>query len=208
MTAAEKPKYANFPERELKVIIGPNINAPSTKTLTRLSIGTYEMSFQQQERGKATADAARFAISSIARAQGLTVNAEKTRDYVCWFTATGAEMKFQVWVTTPFELTQSAHIVWCKYQDIGGQGRTGVSFKLSTGFTMDDILHLLKAAQKNAIVLAEGEAFTIKGNPAPRFQKKAPAAPAATDAAAAPQADAAAPVAEATPSPAPETPTA
>ena len=54
-----KVKYANFPERELKVVIGPNINAASTKTLSRLSIGTYEMSFIQQERGKNTAKATR-----------------------------------------------------------------------------------------------------------------------------------------------------
>ena len=40
----EKPvTYANFPERELKVVIGPNINATITKTLRRMSIGTYEM---------------------------------------------------------------------------------------------------------------------------------------------------------------------
>ena len=45
----EKPAvtYANFPERELKVVIGANINAVSTKTLRRMSIGTYEMSFVQ-----------------------------------------------------------------------------------------------------------------------------------------------------------------
>ena len=38
-----KPKYANFPTNDPKVIIGANINAATTKTLTRMSIGTYEM---------------------------------------------------------------------------------------------------------------------------------------------------------------------
>lgn len=174
-----KVKYANFPERELKVVIGPNINAASTKTLSRLSIGTYEMSFIQQERGKNTADAARTALNHIAKPLGLTVTHETHRDYVCASSAANAEHKFNVWVTTPFELTQSGHIVWSKYQELTGEGKIGVAFKLSTGFNFEEIEVVIKAAQKNAVVLPEGEPFTLKGNPPPRFAKKAVAAPAA-----------------------------
>ena len=175
-----KVKYANFPERELKVVIGPNINAAATKTLSRLSIGTYEMSFTQQERGKNTADAARTALNHIAKALGLTVTQESHRDFVCTASAANADLKFQVWVTTPFELTQSGHIVWTKYQELTGEGKVGVAFKLSTGFTFEEIETVIKAAQKNAVVLPAGEPFTLKGNPPPRFAKKAvPAADAA-----------------------------
>lgn len=189
----EKPAvtYANFPERDLKVVIGANINAVSTKTLRRMSIGTYEMSFVQQERGKNTADAARTAMNHLAKAMGLTVTQETHRDFVYTVSAANAEHKFQLWVTTPFELTQSAHIIWTKYVEIGGEGKVGVAFKLSTGFVFEDVEGVLKAAQKNAIVLPEGEPFTLKGNPPPRFAKKAVAAPAA-EAEAAPAAEAAA----------------
>ncbi|HEX3135810.1 MAG TPA: hypothetical protein VHX44_19765 [Planctomycetota bacterium] len=177
----EKPAvtYANFPERELKVVIGANINAASTKTLRRMSIGTYEMSFVQQERGKNTADAARTAMNHLAKALGLTVTPETHRDFVYTVSAANAEHKFQLWVTTPFELTQSAHIIWTKYVELGGEAKVGVAFKLSTGFTFEDVEVVLKAAQKNAVVLPEGEPFTLKGNPPPRFAKKAVAAPAA-----------------------------
>ena len=92
----QKVKYANFPERELKVVIGANINAASTKTLSRLSIGTYEMSFIQQERGKITGDAARTALNHVARPLGLTVSSEQSRDFVTALTAANAEHKFQV----------------------------------------------------------------------------------------------------------------
>jgi len=181
----EKPAvtYANFPERELKVVIGANINAASTKTLRRMSIGTYEMSFVQQERGKNTADAARTAMNHLAKAMGLTVTPETHRDFVYTVSAANAEHKFQLWVTTPFELTQSAHIIWTKYVEIGGETKVGVAFKLSTGFVCEDVEAVLKAAQKNAVVLAEGEPFTLKGNPPPRFAKKTAAAPAAEAAA-------------------------
>ena len=178
-TKVTKVKYANFPERELKVVIGPNINAVSTKTLSRLSIGTYEMSFIQQERGKNTADAARTAMNHIAKAMGLTPTHETHRDFVCASSAANAEHKFNVWVTTPFELTQSGHIVWTKYQELTGEGKIGVAFKLSTSFTLEEIEVVIKAAQKNAVVLPAGEPFTLKGNPPPRFAKKAVAAPAA-----------------------------
>jgi hypothetical protein len=177
-----KAKYANFPERELKVVIGPNINATTTKTLSRLSIGTYEMSFVQQERGKVTADAARTAMNHLAKALGLKVTPESHRDFVCTISAANDEHKFQVWVTTPFELTQSGHIIWAKYQELTGDQKIGVAFKLATGFTFDDIETILKQSQKNAVKLAEGEPYTIKGNPPPRFAKKA-AVPAAEEAA-------------------------
>src|ERR1043165_4833062 len=173
-----KVTYANFPERELKVVVGPNINATTVKTLRRISIGTYEMSFAQQERGKVTADAARVALNHLAKALGLTVTPETHRDHVFAASAANAEHRFQVWVTTPFELTQSAHIIWTKYSELGGEKKVGVAFKLNTGFTSDDIEGVLKAAQKNAVVIAEGEPFTLKGNPPPRFAKKTAAAPA------------------------------
>ncbi|MBA3700083.1 MAG: hypothetical protein H0W78_14635 [Planctomycetes bacterium] len=186
-----KVTYANFPERELKVVIGPNINAASTKTLRRISIGTYEMTFTQQERGKNTADAARTALNHIAKAMGLTATHDTHRDFVCASSAANAEHKFNVWVTTPFELTQSGHIVWTKYQELTGEGKIGVAFKLSTGFNFEEIEVVIKAAQKNAVVLPEGEPFTLKGNPPPRFAKKAVAVP-TTDAAPAAEAEPAA----------------
>jgi hypothetical protein len=171
-----KVKYANFPERELKVVIGANLNANTIKALSRLSIGTYEMSFMQQERGANTSAAAKSAMNQLAGAMALTVSAQKHRDYCCWLTADNAEHRFQLWVTTPFELTQSGHIVWCKYQELGGEGKVGVSFRLSTGFVSDDILHLLKHAQSTAVKLAADEPFLLKGNPPPRFAKKKAAA--------------------------------
>ncbi len=186
-----KPKYANFPERELKVVIGPNINAVTTKALGRLSIGTYEMSFVQQERGLATNEAVRSAISHLARSTGLTLTTESHRDYVGVFIAQNAEVQYKVWITTPFELTQSAHIIWIRYSELTGEKKVGVAFKLSTGYVADDITALLKVALKNAQVLPEGEPYTIKGNPPPRFAKKAAAADAEAPAAAtAPAADA------------------
>jgi hypothetical protein len=175
-----KPKYANFPERELKVVIGPNINASTTKTLTRMSIGTYEMSFTQQEKGAATTECARLALNGLARATGLTVTTEAHRDFVACFVAQNAEHKFQVWITTPFELTQAAHIVWCKYTEAGGEAKVGVAFKLSTGFNADDVANVVKAAQKAAVKLDAGEPFTLKGNPPPRFAKKTKGAAEAT----------------------------
>lgn len=176
-----KPKYANFPERDPKVLIGGNINAATIKSLTRLTIGTYEMSFLQQENGKKTCDAIKNALHPMAKSQGFTVTTETSREFVGVFKATSAEVAYAVWVTTPFELTQSGHLLWVKYVELGGEQRVGVAFKLATAFSADDVANLLKTAAKNAVKLAEGEAFTLKGNPAPRFQKKAaaPAEPAA-----------------------------
>ncbi|MBA2479796.1 MAG: hypothetical protein H0V44_03965 [Planctomycetes bacterium] len=177
-----KPKYANFPERELKVVIGPNINASTTKTLTRMSIGTYEMSFTQQEKGTATTEATRLALSTLGRATGLTVTKEAHRDFVACFVAQNAEHKYQIWISTPFELTQAGHIVWVKYTELGSEGKIGVAFKLSTGFNADDVTNVVKAAQKAAVKLEAGEPFTIKGNPPPRFVKKTKATDAAAEA--------------------------
>jgi hypothetical protein len=181
-----KPKYANFPEPQQKVVIGPNINAGTIKTLSRLSIGTYEMSFVQQERAMATTEAARSALNVLSRAMGLTLSTEAHRDYVAWLTAASAEHQFQIWISTPFELTQSGHLIWCKYVERTGDQRIGIAYKFSTGFTIDDITALIKAAQKAAVVLGPDEPFVLKGNPPPRFTKKvaAEAAPATGDAAA------------------------
>lgn len=184
-----KPRYANFPEREFKVVIGPNINATTTKTLSRLSIGTYEMSFMQQERAKLTNDAVKSALSPMIRQQGYTATREESREFVCQMTLTHADHVIKLWVTTPFELTQSGHLIWCKVAETGGEQKVGVSFKLATGFSPDDIINIIKAAQKNLVKLADGEPYTVKGNPPPRFQKKDkaadPAAPAAGEAPAA-----------------------
>ena len=189
-----KPKYANFPERDLKVVIGANINATTLKTLTRLSIGTYEMSFLQQEKAKATNDAVKSALNSLARQANLTVTHEQSRDFVGTYVAQNAEIRYQLWVTTPFELTQAAHIIWVRYTELAGEEpKTGVAFKLATAFSADEVTNLLKTGVKNAVALPAGEPYVLKGNPPPRFQKKA----AGTDA---PAAGTDAPVAE----PAPE----
>lgn len=193
MPAESRPRYANFPEREPKVQIGPNINATSTKQLSRLSIGTYEMSVSQQERGQITTEAARQAMSAIAKAGGLQLAPEKSREFVGAFSATGSEVKWQVWITTPFEPGQSAHIVWAKYSELTGEKKIGIAFRLNTAFTSDDIGNVLRAAQKNAVIVPDGEPYILKGNPPPRFQKKK----AEGEAAAAESAEAAAPAAEA-----------
>lgn len=172
-----KPKYANFPERDLKVLIGANISATTTKTLTRLSIGTYEMSFTQQEKGTATAEAVRHAMNSIGRALGMAVTGESSRDFVATYIAQNSELRYQVWVTTPFELTQAGHILWAKFSEVSGDQKVGVAFKLATSFTVDDVSNLTKTAQKNAVKLQPGEAYTLKGNPPPRFTKKVVAVP-------------------------------
>ncbi len=177
MPAESRPRYANFPEREPKVVIGPNINATAAKQLSRLSIGTYEMSVSQQERGQITTEAARQALSAIAKAGSLTLEAVKSRDYVGAFTAKNNEFAWSLWITTPFEPGQSAHIIWAKFAELSGDGKVGIAFRLNTAFTADEIGNVLRTAQKNAAVLPAGEAYVLKGNPPPRFQKKgAPAA--------------------------------
>lgn len=187
-----KPKYANFPERELKVLIGANINASTTKSLTRFTIGTYEMSFTQQEKGKQTCDAVKTALNHLAKAQGLTVASETSREFVGSFTARSENCTYAVWVCTPFELTQAGHLIWVKYHEAAADGaaKVGVAFKIATAYSIGDIENLLKTAQKAAIALPADEPFTLKGNPPPRFQKKVPAGEApATEAAAEPSAE-------------------
>jgi hypothetical protein len=187
-----KPKYANFPEREPKVVIGANISAVALKALTKLSIGTYEMSFLQIEKGKQTLEAVRTALNHLAKAQpGWLLHAETHREYVGIACARrdGAEVK--LWVTTPFELTQSNHLVWARVSETGETPKVGVAFRLNNTFTPDDVANLIKTAQKNAVTLGEGEAFVLKGNPPPRFVKKAPAADAAAPAVEAAAGDAA-----------------
>lgn len=180
MPAESRPRYANFPDREPKVLIGPHINANTSKQLSRLSIGTYEMSVAQQERGQITADAARIAVSAIAKAGGLQVAVEKTREFVGAFTVAGDDVRWQVWITTPFEPGQSAHIVWAKYTELTGEKKVGIAFRLNTAHSVEDVGNTLRAAQRNALVLPDGEAYVLKGNPPPRFQKKkAETAPAA-----------------------------
>jgi hypothetical protein len=140
------------------------------------------MSFTQQEKGTATAECARQAMSTLARAMGMTAASTPSRDFVSCHTAESAEHKFVVWVTTPFEPTQANHIVWAKYQEIGGEGKIGIAFKLANSFSVDDIVGVLKKAQENAVKLPAGEPFTLKGNPPPRFQKKAKPTEAPADA--------------------------
>ena len=186
-----KPKYANFPERDLKVTIGAHINAATAKALTRLTIGTYEMSFTQIEKGKVTCEAVRLALNQFGKANNLALSTESSRDYVGVYIAASPEVKFQLWVTTPFELTQANHLIWVRFQNLA-EGTNGVSFRLSNAFSIDQILELLKAAQRNAVVVPAEESYVVVGNPPPRFQKKAEAtaAPAAVSDEAATPADA------------------
>ena len=170
-----KQKFANFPDAALKVAIGANINAGTSKTLTRMSIGTYEMSFTQQEKGTATCEAVRVALNTLARSKSMQASAEASRDFLAAITAQNAEQRYQAWVTTPFEPTQANHIVWAKYTELSGEQKVGVAFKLANSFSVDDVLGILKTAEKNAVKLEPGDAFTLKGNPPPRFQKKKPA---------------------------------
>lgn len=185
MPADSRPRYANFPEREPKVLIGPNINANTTKQLTRLSIGTYEMSVAQQERGQITADAAKSALQAVSKAAGMAFQVEKSREFVGAFSAANDDLRWQIWITTPFEPGQSAHLVWAKYTELSGEKKVGIAFRLNTAHSVDDIGNVLRSAQKNAIVVPEGEAYVLKGNPPPRFQKKTALTEAAADAPAA-----------------------
>ena len=168
-----KPKYANFPTNDPKVIIGANINAATTKTLTRMSIGTYEMSFTQIEKGKLTSSAVKSALNIMSKGLGLTLTSEASKDFVGVYTAASADVHYQAWITTPFELTQAGHVIWVLYKELSGDApKIGVAFKLATAFSIDEVTALVKTAQKNAVILGEGDAYTLKGNPAPRFQKK------------------------------------
>jgi hypothetical protein len=188
-----KPRYANFPEREPKVVLGEHISATMTKSLTKLTIGTYEMSTLQMEKGQSTTAAAKRALTDFAKANpGTQLGIESNRDYVGVVQAKTAEQEIKVWVTTPFELTQSNHLVWVRIKETkeGAEPRIGIAFKLNNVFSPDDFANIIKAAQKNLVVVPEGEAYVLKGNPPPRFQKKAVAAAPAEGAAPAEAAEA------------------
>lgn len=174
-----KPRFANFPERELKVQIGPNINPTNTKALSRFTIGAFEMSFIQQENGAVTVESARQAMNGLAKEVGMVVTKEAHRDYVGIFAAANNDVQYKLWITTPFELTQSAHLVWVKYVELTGEQKVGVAVKNATSFSADEVRSVLNAAKAKAVKLADGEAFVLKGNPPPRFQKKAKAEAAA-----------------------------
>ena len=173
-------KYANFPERELKVVLGPNINAQITKLIGKMSIGSYEMTVPQQEKIQRSVSNARLGLNIIAREMQLSATATEDRDYACAFKAENAEHRFQIWVTTPYEGGQTSHLVWTKYTDLTAPRKIGVACKVNTAFTMEDMVAQLKLAQKNVVELAEGDPYTLKGNPPPRFAKKVPAAGADT----------------------------
>jgi hypothetical protein len=106
----------------------------------------------------------------LLKGSGTTIQTEASRDYVAIYHATNAECAWKLWVTPPYELTQASHVVWVKYSE---PGKVGVAFRLATGFTADEIFAVLKTAQKNVEALNPGDPFVLKGNPAPRFQKKA-----------------------------------
>src|SRR4051812_37569105 len=110
-----KPRYANFPARELKVVLGPHLNATTMKALSRLTIGTYEMPVAQQERGKITCDAARFAVNTRAKETALTVEKQESRDFLISYVAANDQHEYKLWVTPPFESGQAAHLIWTKY---------------------------------------------------------------------------------------------
>jgi hypothetical protein len=167
-------KYANFPERELKVVLGPNINAQTSRLIGKLSIGSYEMTVGQQEKIQGTVTNARLALNIIARELQLAASASENRDYAAAFTAENGAHRFQIWVTTPYESGQTSHMVWTKYTDLTAPRTIGVACKVSTAFSMDELLAQLRLAQKNAVELKEGEPYTLKGNPPPRFVKKTP----------------------------------
>lgn len=165
-------KYANFPERDPKVALGPHINANTMRLLAKLSIGTYEMTVGQQEKVAASAEYARHAINALSRELQIQPTSQETRDYLCAYTTEGQGHKFQIWVGTPFEGGQTSHLVWTKYTDTTAPRKIGIAFRISTAFNTDDMLNLLKQAQKNAVDLQADEPYMLKGNPPPRFVKK------------------------------------
>ena len=180
-TSEARPKYANFPDREPKVVLGAHINATATKALTKLSIGTYEMSFLQQERGKLTCDAVRTALNHLGKANHWQLASEPSREYVGVFSGKGEVIEIKLWITTPFELTQSGHLIRVKVSDAGEVPKVGIAFKLATAFSADEVTNLIRAAQRNVQDLPAGEPYVLKGNPPPRFQKKAESAAAPAD---------------------------
>ena len=183
-----KPKILNFPDRQPKVVLGEHINATTARALTRMTIGTYEMSVAQVEQAKYSAAAAKAAITALAKERGLAAEPEKSRDHVCIWHAKSPETQITVWVTTPLEPTQSAHLVWARIATAGAEPTIGIAYKLANEFSPEQVLTVIKNAEKNARALPAGEAYVLKGNPPPRFLKKgtaptadAPAADAAAE---------------------------
>ena len=168
-----KTRYANYPERELKVVIGDHINPTIAKSITRLSIGLYEMSFAQQEKGKQTCDVVKSVLHVMGKTGGYQIEIGSHKDFVGVFTARHADHTIQLWVTSPMELTQSGHIIWVRVTDTAGENKIGVAYKLATGFAAKDVESVMASAFKAQVVLEEGAPFILKGNPPPRFQKKA-----------------------------------
>jgi hypothetical protein len=151
-----------------------------------------------------TESAVKSALSALVKGQtGWSLFTEASREYVGVAMARNAQVEVKIWITTPFELTQSNHLVWVRVKELEGEGRIGIGFKVANTYSIDDVGNIIKAAQKNLTVLAVGEVYTLKGNPPPRFAKKAPAegaAPAADgadSAAAAPEGEPAQPAGEA-----------
>jgi hypothetical protein len=197
----KKPAYANFPERGLKVLIGPHINATNTKLLRKLTIGTYEMSVNQQEKIGASVENARMALTDLARDRKLIFETVEHRECAGVFRAGNDECRFQVWISTPFESGQTTHLVWTQYTDPREPRRIGLIFKLSTSYSTDDFVAMCKKAQDAAVDLEPDAPVVIQGNPPPRFKKKAvaDAEKAAAEAEKVPEAGA-----DAAPEPAPE----
>jgi len=168
----KKPVFANFPERGLKVVVGPYISATNAKLLRKLTIGTFEMSVNQQEKIGATVENARVALTDLAKDRGLTFELVENRDSAGAFKADGPNARLQVWIGTPFESGQTTHLIWAQFTDPSKPRHIGVAFKLNTSFSIDDIVALCKKAQDNARDLEADAPFEIVGNPPPRFQKK------------------------------------
>ncbi len=164
--------YANFPERDLKVVLGPNINATATKLLRKMSLGMHEMTVAQQEKLSNSRNNGRHGMNALARELQLTVTGEDDRDYLAVYKAESSAHRLQIWITAPFEGSQTTHLVWAKYTDLTQPRRIGVTFKLATSYNSTDIQNILRAAMKSAVDLEPDQPFTLKGNPPPRFTKK------------------------------------
>lgn len=173
MNAAAKPKTVNFPERDPRVVVGDHITANNQRILARMTIGTYEMSVPQQENANATTKAVKVAVSELAKAQGLVVEIEKSKDFITIASFQGEGRRTTVWITTPLEPTQSGHICWARIREDGAERKIGIAYKLANAFTPSDIQSVIEKANKAIRVVPEGENYILSGNPPPRFTKKA-----------------------------------
>ncbi len=171
-----RPRFLNFPDRDPKVILGAHINATNARALTRMTIGTFEMSVGQVEAARESAAIAKSALAGLAKERKLTVEAEKSRDHVSVQHAKGEGLSISLWVTTPLEPTQSAHLVWARVTNLA-DGTVGIAAKLANDFSANDMLGVIRKAESNQQKLGAGEPYVLNGNPPPRFAKKT-AAPA------------------------------